>query len=111
MSYGGANLERGSVVVIGPEHAHLLASHGWTRKAVKEFLWQNWGRRRGDLKRFGLTYRVGDGPDDEFIRFGESPDSLLLIVAGARNAGVSTVIAATSGTARVVSRPIADPIH
>ena len=33
-----------------------------------------------------------DGSDDELIRFGDSPDSILLVVAGAPNAGVSTVI-------------------
>jgi hypothetical protein len=32
----------------------------------------------------------GDG--DEFLRAAESPDAILLIVAGARNAGMTTVL-------------------
>jgi hypothetical protein len=36
--------------------------------------------------------RSSGGGADEFVRFGESPDSLLLVVAGAYNAGISTVV-------------------
>jgi hypothetical protein len=106
MSYaGGWQAGRGSTVVMGPEHAQLLARRGWTKRRTKEFLWEHWGRRRGDLRRLGLYHEMGDGTDplsgtganpdgadDEFVRFGESPDSMLLVVAGANNAGVSTVV-------------------
>ena len=106
MSYGGGwQAGRGYTVVMGPEHAQLLARNGWSKRQAKEFLWEHWGRRRGDLRRLGLYHEMGDGTDplsgtganpdgsdDEFLRFGESPDSMLLVVAGANNAGVSTVI-------------------
>jgi hypothetical protein len=102
MSYAGAwAAGRGYVVALGPEHAHLLAEQGWSKQDVKQFLWEHWGRRKGELRRLGLIHDgvVGDplrgatdGGEDEFQRFGESPDSILLVVAGARNAGVSTVL-------------------
>ena len=106
MSYAGAwQAGRGYTVVMGPEHAQLLARHGWSKEDAKRFLWEHWGRRRGDLRRLGLYRAEGDGTDplagtgtlaggsdDEFLRFGESPDSVLLVVAGAANAGVSTVV-------------------
>jgi hypothetical protein len=106
MSYaGGWQAGRGCAVVMGPEHAQLLARNGWSKGQAKEFLWEHWGRRRGELRRLGLYHEMGDGTDplsgtganpdggdDEFVRFGESPDSMLLVVAGANNAGVSTVI-------------------
>jgi hypothetical protein len=106
MSYGGGwQAGRGSTVVMGPEHAQLLARNGWSKRQAREFLWEHWGRRRGDLRRLGLYHLMGDGTDplsgtganpdgddDEFVRFGESPDSVLLVVAGANNAGVSTVV-------------------
>jgi hypothetical protein len=106
MSYaGGWQAGRGYTVVMGPEHAQLLARNGWSKRRAKELLWEHWGRRRGDLRRLGLYHHMGDGTDplsgtgaspdgadDEFVRFGASPDSLLLVVAGANNAGVSTVI-------------------
>jgi hypothetical protein len=106
MSYaGGWQAGRGYTVVMGPEHAQLLGRHGWSRSAARQFLWEHWGRRRGDLRRLGLYRPKGDGTDplagtgalaagadDGFVRFGESPDSVLLVVAGAANAGVSTVV-------------------
>ena len=112
MSYaGGWRAGRGYTVVMGPEHAHLLAHHGWTKAAVKQFLWEHWGRRRGDLERLGLlrgdglerlgrmrgsepspASSDGDGDPEEFVHSGASPESILLVVAGARNAGISTVI-------------------
>jgi hypothetical protein len=105
MSYAGSwQAGRGYTVVMGPEHAQLVARHGWTKQDVKQFLWEHWGRRKSDLRRLGL-YRedvvrndplsgasASAGNADEFIRFGESPDSILLVVAGANNAGVSTVV-------------------
>ena len=106
MSYSGAwQAGRGYTVVMGPEHAHLLARNGWSKRQAREFLWEHWGRRRGDLRRLGLYRNLGsgtdplvgtgadeDGDDEEFLRFGASPDSILLVVAGANNAGLSTVV-------------------
>jgi hypothetical protein len=92
---------RGYSVVMGPEHAHLLARHGWCKPEARRFLWEHWGRRKGDLRRFGLVHDgvtggalagAYEGADDEFRHFGESPDSILLVVAGARNAGMTTVV-------------------
>jgi len=111
MSYAGAwgGGRGGYTVVVGPEHAQLLASRGWTKQAAKAFLWESWGRRRGELRRFGLIQpETGEGSDEEFLHSGQSPDSLLLIVAGARNAGVSTVI--TSLSAEFFSKEIAVPV-
>lgn len=114
MSYAGAAGCRAATVLLGPEHAGLLARRGWTRGAVKEFLWEHWGRTVADLERFGLA--DGDGlashapsvtatsarpaptgqprRGGDFVRFGDGPDSILLVVAGAANAGVSTVVPA-----------------
>jgi hypothetical protein len=105
MSYAGSVGGRAATVVMGPEHAHLLARHGWSKQRAKEFLFENWGRRQSDLRRFGLARGdgtggdplagVGDGPGgDEFIRFGDSPDSIVLVVGGAHSAGLSTVVPA-----------------
>ncbi|MBO0887363.1 MAG: hypothetical protein J2O38_08180, partial [Acidimicrobiales bacterium] len=105
MSYAGSAGGRAATVVMGPEHAHLLARHGWSKQAAKEFLFEHWGRRQSDLRRFGLARGDGTGGDplagvaeggggDEFVRFGDSPESILLVVGGAHSAGLSTVIPA-----------------
>lgn len=105
LSYGGVWFTgwcRGSTVVIGPTHAQLLDRHGWTKSDVKQFLWEHWGRKNGELRAWGeydkevvhapFPGAYSDGPDDEFLRFGESPESLTVVVAGAPSAGVSAVI-------------------
>jgi hypothetical protein len=105
MSYGGVWFTgwcRGTTVVMGPTHAQLLDKHGWNKAQAKQFLWEHWGRRIRDLRAWGQYDATGvhapfegaykDGSDDEFLRFGESPESITLIVAGAPSAGVSAVI-------------------
>jgi hypothetical protein len=112
MSYAGSYGCRAATVVMGPEHAHLVARAGWGREDVKQFLYDRWGRTLGDLRRMGLA--TGDGltstvpapaqpgggragepaGDDTFVHFGDGPQAVLLVVAGAGNAGVSTVIPA-----------------
>jgi hypothetical protein len=116
MSYAGAAGCRAATVLMGPEHAALCARAGWDRASVRRFLFEHWGRPRADLERFGLA--EGDGlashapavaaakaasspPSSaypstagDFVRFGDSPEAIFLVVAGAANAGVSTVIPA-----------------
>jgi hypothetical protein len=98
LSYAGAiyeappyNTINTAVVAMGPEHAIIIASKGWSKQAVREFLYENWGRKISDLKRFGKVIDLEDQPDDAFIKNSESPDSISLVVTGASNAGVSTV--------------------
>ena len=105
-------------LVMGPEHAHLLHNAGWSKARVKQFLWEHYGeylgvlrtQGRGDFEEDMRPERAGHYAlveeahperrmpgadklkDGEFIHFAESPDSILLVVAGANNAGVSTVV-------------------
>jgi hypothetical protein len=82
----------GAVVVMGPEHAQIIAGAGWSKQDVKRFLWENFGKTKGDLRRFGkVAHDLESKPDDAFIHTGGSPDSILLVISGANNAGVSTV--------------------
>jgi hypothetical protein len=107
MSYAGAasaSGRGGCTVVVSPVHATLLAEQGWTKGAVKQFLWQHWGRSAGELKRFGLlAARDAARAGEAFIHFGASPESLVVVVAGANNGGVSTVI---PGQALVFSQAV-----
>jgi hypothetical protein len=106
-------------LVMGPEHAHLLHDAGWSKQRVRQFLWEHYGEPLGSLRRYGrgepesslLSERAGTYvlveqarrerrmpgsehlPDDHFIHFAESADAILLVVAGANNAGVSTIVA------------------
>ncbi len=102
------------LLVVSPEHAQLLASHGWDKKDVREFVADNAVRTREALERARKTGISGDmhwlvpsehpdameGEEPKFERrHGQdvhfvlgSPDDVVVVVTGAANAGVSTVM-------------------
>lgn len=98
LSYAGAiyeappyNRNNGAVVVMGPEHARIVASGGWSKQDVRQFLYEHYGKTMADLRRYGKVIGLEDEPDDRFIISAKEPEVLLIAVAGADNAGVSTV--------------------
>jgi hypothetical protein len=99
MSYAGGiyeappyNLNSCCVVVMGPEHANIVASKGWSKQDVKQFLWEHYGKTRAQLTSYGKIIGLENEPDDAFIHSARTPDSIMLVVSGAPNAGVSTVL-------------------
>jgi hypothetical protein len=115
MSYSGAQFSTHGMmaVAMGPEHAHFLADKGWTKAQVKQFLFEHFGKTMGELRSMGKgsfeergpnqhwlvdepNAKVLEGsdqlPDDHFWQWGRSADDIMLIVAGANNAGISSVI-------------------
>lgn len=98
LSYGGAiyeappfNRNNGAVIILGPEHAGIIAAGGWSKEAVRQFLFEHYGKYMSDLRRFGKVIDLESEPDDKFITSAKGPETLLIVVAGASNAGVSTV--------------------
>jgi hypothetical protein len=99
MSYGGAvtqvtdtRNDLGAIVVMGPEHAQLLAARGWSKQDCKQFLFEHFGKRKSELRAMGKLHDSFDAePEDAFIPHGSSAKNVMLVVAGANNAGVSTV--------------------
>jgi hypothetical protein len=98
--------------VFGPEHAQLLARHGFSKQDVKNYLVEHAGRPAGMLRRTGradvtnravgpakvsgaiLTAQRPDDDlmdDDELVTMLQSPEHIVVAVAGAANAGVTTV--------------------
>jgi hypothetical protein len=93
---------------LDPQHSALssvaaqsldLARQGWSKQDVKRFLWENFDKSKRDLRRFGkIAHEIEDKPEDAFIPSGRSPDCILLVVSGANNAGVSTVLPSMTTT-------------
>ncbi|WP_369138447.1 hypothetical protein [Modestobacter versicolor] len=97
-------------LVLGPEHAQLFASHGWSKADVRQAVHERAWNSRADLVAVGkdavsrsTRWRVpAEHPDAVPDRAAEagsdrvhvlnSPDALLVVVAGANNAGVSAVV-------------------
>lgn len=100
-------------VVLGPEHARLLAREELSKEQVKEELFRLARRSLEDLSRAGkgeisktLGWRVplyspdartdgrtrGRAGEDGRVPVLGSPDGVVVVVAGGNNAGVSTVV-------------------
>jgi hypothetical protein len=77
---------------MGPEHANIVASKGWSKQEAKKFLWEHWGKTKAQLTSFGKTIGLENEPDNAFIHNARGPDSIMLVVSGAPNAGLSTVL-------------------
>ena len=81
------------IVVLGPEHARHIARGGWSKADVVQFLYQHWGSTAGELRRCGAAPEEISGlPDGTFIPAAAMPDSIKVIVAGANNAGESSLL-------------------
>jgi hypothetical protein len=82
----------GAVVVIGPEHAQLLARQGWSKRDVKQYLFEHFGKTAGELRRYGkLPPEAAEADDATFVPCTTSVEWLMVVVAGANNGGVSTI--------------------
>jgi hypothetical protein len=100
-----------SLVVLSPEHARLFARAGWDKGRLSEFIYDHAVRSRAELAAAGkdaiarqTRWRLpGDHPDaipDQVQSSGNpgpvhvltAPSAVLVIVAGANNAGVSAVV-------------------
>lgn len=112
-------------VIFGPEHAQLLGRHGYSKQDVKEYLVTHAGRTAGVLRQTGRggvtsaenTFAPTSGsildaaipddgttPDDELVTLLQSPDDILIVVAGAANAGVTTVASTLGRAPRIPGR-------
>jgi hypothetical protein len=85
-------------VVLGPEHAQMLAAAGYSKADVRAWLVERCGRPLSDLRQAGKdgldgqVRHAGDTTGDAFQRILPSPQHVLVIVAGARNAAMSMVV-------------------
>jgi hypothetical protein len=100
-----------AVVVLGPEHAQLLGTAGWSKEDVARFVYDHAANTRDHLTAVGkeavskhTRWRlpavhpdaVPDEQDAEggtdLVRALNSPTAVHVVVAGAANAGVSAVV-------------------
>jgi hypothetical protein len=81
-------------LILGVEHAELLASKGFSRRDVQEWLYEHCVRSHEDLDRAGkgLGGRTGRGVDEHGMHMLPGAEQVLIVVAGARNAAMSMVV-------------------
>jgi len=70
-------------VIICPEHYNTLNQQGWDKARVQQFLFEKAVRPLADLKRGGYIEKpIEDGDEISWVRAVQSPDDILLVVAG-----------------------------
>jgi hypothetical protein len=98
-----------ALLVLGPEHARLFHDAGWSKTDLRQYLYDHATRTPAELAAAGkdaLSSRTrwrlpadhpdalpGSAPDgDGPVRMLNSPEAVLIVVAGAGNAGVSAIV-------------------
>ncbi|GLY88867.1 hypothetical protein [Actinoallomurus iriomotensis] len=95
------------VVVLGPLHAAALASAGLTREDVQRELHERSARSTAELERAG-RWPAGGGSESEYRHAAESPDHVVVTVAGGHLYGYSAVI--PPWVAGPDSLPVTEPV-
>ena len=86
-------------VILCPEHANLLARSGYSRADVAAWLAEHSGRTTGQLAAVGkdrgedgVRFPGDNAEPEHFQRTIADPASMIVAVAGSRNAGISMVV-------------------
>jgi hypothetical protein len=98
------------LVVLGPEHAETIASAGWTKTDVRDYLFDRARNTMGDLKRAGgdvmawwpAWFRALG--EHDLVPIVEHPEDLLVMVAG--GPGKHSAAIHGWGPTKCVSRPV-----
>jgi hypothetical protein len=98
-------------VVFCPEHAQMLAKAGMSKDDVRNWLLERCGKPLAELAKAGKNglhnnVRRDGGETEGFARYfaDDSPKNLPIIVAGARNAGISMVVRIFSSWSGISAR-------
>ncbi len=80
-----------SLFVICPEHAQLFGEAGWSKQRLREEIFEAVRRPAGELRWGETTPQVQAADDDRLIGKWDSPDDILLVVAGGEAGRYSAV--------------------
>jgi hypothetical protein len=101
-------------VVLGPEHAAVIARSGFSKKDIKRFLFENARVPMSSIPKSNLDRFIKTNPDrfvslgpDDHIPLVDDPDEIKVIVAGGQGRH-STIIPTFGGHTRAVTEPITD---
>lgn len=98
------------LVVLGPEHAHTIASGGHSRSDVQRYLWEtarNPVGRIHDVRRANWPAWVNHEDPEAMVPITEKPEDIRLMVAG--GPGKHSCFIPTFGFQRSVTRKISVP--
>ncbi len=86
-----------SVFVICPEHAGMFAEAGWSKRRLREFMFEAVRKPAGELRRGETTPFVHAAADDTPVPKWASPASIVLLVSGGEAGRYSAVLGPCTG--------------
>ncbi|MDR2984042.1 MAG: hypothetical protein LBV34_04295 [Nocardiopsaceae bacterium] len=96
-----------SVYVICPEHAEMFRESGWTKRQVRDFMFEAVRKPAGELNRGETTPAVARADPAAMVSKWTSPDSIVLLVAGGEAGRFSAVLGPCTGMgAQIISREV-----
>lgn len=101
-----------TLLILCTEHARTFGEAGWTRRGLTDFLYEHATARVGELRAIGsgaLTPRVTAADDpDEVIHKLNSPEELVIAVAGGDAGRFSAIAAPWGRSSSMVTRKITE---
>jgi hypothetical protein len=100
-------LEEPSVFVICPEHAEMFRAAGWSKQRLRRFMFDTMHKPASQLRRGETTPFVHAADPAAQVPKWQSPESIVLLVAGGEAGRYSAVLGPCTGMgAQVVSREV-----
>jgi hypothetical protein len=99
-----------SVFVICPEHAAMFAAAGWTKRQLREFMFETVQKPAAELRRGETTPFVHAADPAAQVHKWESPEGIVLLVAGGEAGRYSAVLGPCTGMGyQIVSAEVEFP--
>jgi hypothetical protein len=81
------------VLVLAGEHTRTIAQSGWTKKEVRQFVWEHTKNSHAHLKRTQrMSGAILPGDEEKMRPLVETPDDILVVAAGGRAGAFSAFI-------------------
>ena len=100
------------VVLFAGEHCETLRAGGWSKRRIKEYLFEHARRTVADVKRAGrLAGPVQPGDESAWRHATKSPEDIVILAAGGRAGAFSALLMGWGSAAhtRTVTTPVALP--
>jgi hypothetical protein len=81
------------VLVLAGEHTRTIAQSGWTKKEIRQFVWEHTQNSHAHLKRTQrMSGAILPGDEAKMRPLAETPDDILVVAAGGRAGAFSAFI-------------------
>jgi hypothetical protein len=92
------------LILIGPEHAKTIAKDGYTKRDIKEFLFERTKIPKAAFSKEHQEHRFANFPEDALIFVASRPENIIVIVAG--GAGKHSMAIPTFGNTFSITKAI-----